>query len=46
MWDFMQSGTSTLWHRAKMTNADFVNNSVFVDGFLAYGKDSNTVLTA
>jgi len=46
MWDFMQSGTSTLWHRDKMTNADFVNNSVFVDGLLAYGKDSNIVLTA
>jgi len=46
MWDLMQAGTSTLWHRDKMTNADFTNNSVFVDGLLKYGDDRNTVLTA
>ena len=37
MWDLMQAGTSTLWHRDKMTNADFVNNGNFVDGLLKYG---------
>ena len=34
----MQAGTSTLWHRDKMTSADFKNNGVFVDGLLEYGK--------
>ena len=38
IWDLMQAGTSTLWHRDKMTNADFVNNGNFVDGLLDYGK--------
>jgi len=38
IWDLMQAGTNTLWHREKMTNADFVNNGNFVDGLLDYGK--------
>ena len=38
IWDLMQAGTNTLWHRDKMTNADFVNNGNFVDGLLDYGK--------
>ena len=41
MWDLMQAGTSTLWHREKMTNADFNNNALFVDGLLEYGKSQN-----
>ena len=40
-WDFMQAGTSTLWHRDKMTSADFKNNGVFVDGLLEYGKSQD-----
>mgnify|MGYP003150247251 FL=1 len=36
-WDYMQTGTSSLWHRDKMTNADFKNNAYFVDGLLEFG---------
>jgi len=38
IWDLMQAGTSSLWHREKMTSADFNNNGLFVDGLLDYGK--------
>jgi len=38
MWDLMQAGTNSLWHREKMTSADFNNNGLFVDGLLDYGK--------
>jgi hypothetical protein len=41
IWDLMQAGTSTLWHRDKMTNADFNNNALFVDGLLDFGKSQN-----
>ena len=35
-WDFMQAGTSTLWHKDKMTVGDFTNNEKFVDGLLEF----------
>ena len=38
LWDLMQAGTYSLWHRDKMTNADFVNNSHFVDGVLGFAS--------
>ena len=38
MWDLMQAGTYTLWHKDKMTNADFNNNGQFVDGLLDYAS--------
>ena len=38
MWDLMQAGTNSLWHREKMTSADFNNNALFVDGLLEYGN--------
>jgi len=45
VWDLMQAGTNTIWHRPqreqKVTNADFTNNGVFVDGLLKYGKSQN-----
>ena len=46
MWDLMQAGTSKLWHRGKMTNADFTNNACFVDGLLDYGKSQNIIATS
>jgi hypothetical protein len=39
MWDFMQAGTYTLWHKDKMTIADFNNNGQFVDGLLDYAAE-------
>ena len=41
MWDLMQAGTNSLWHREKMTSADFNNNGLFVDGLLDYGKSQD-----
>ena len=41
IWDLMQAGTSSLWHREKMTSADFNNNGLFVDGLLEYGKSQD-----
>jgi hypothetical protein len=41
MWDLMQAGTNSLWHREKMTSADFNNNGLFVDGLLEYGKSQD-----
>ena len=42
-WDYMQTGTSSLWHREKMTNADFKNNAYFVDGLLEFGATLGAV---
>jgi len=36
MWDFMNAGTATLWHKDKMTVGDFTNNERLVDGLLDY----------
>ena len=39
-WGLLNAGTSVLWHPEKLTNANFSNNSVVVDGLLQYGKDT------
>jgi len=36
VWDFMQAGTASLWHKDKMTVGDFTNNEKFVDGLLEF----------
>ncbi len=39
-WGLLQAGTNVLWHKDKMTNADFTNNTLLVDGMLRYGEDT------
>lgn len=38
LWDLMQAGTNTLWHKDKITKAVFDNNAHFVDGMLDFGE--------
>jgi len=40
-WGFLNAGTNVLWHKDKLTNADFNNNRMFVDGIMSYGDDQN-----
>ena len=39
-WGLLNAGTNVLWHADKLTNANFSNNTVVVDGLLQYGKDT------
>lgn len=39
-WGLMNAGTNVLWHANKLTNANFSNNTMVVDGLLQYGKDT------
>ena len=43
VWDFMQAGTATLWHKDKMTVGDFTNNEKFVDGLLEFAPKLGAV---
>jgi hypothetical protein len=43
IWDFMQAGTATLWHKDKMTVGDFTNNEKFVDGLLEFAPKLGAV---
>jgi hypothetical protein len=39
-WGLLNAGTNVLWHANKLTNANFSNNTMVVDGMLQYGKDT------
>jgi|TARA_R100000149_G_C5869383_1_gene133564 hypothetical protein len=39
-WGLLNAGTNVLWHANKLTNANFSNNTMVVDGMLEYGKDT------
>ena len=39
-WGLLNAGTNVLWHANKLTNANFENNTIVVDGLLKYGKDT------
>ena len=39
-WGLLNAGTNVLWHADKLTNANFSNNTIVVDGLLQYGKDT------
>ena len=39
-WGLLNAGTNVLWHANKLTNANFENNTIVVDGLLQYGKDT------
>jgi hypothetical protein len=39
-WGLLNAGTNVLWHSNKLTNANFSNNTMVVDGLLQYGSDN------
>ena len=43
VWDFMQAGTASLWHKDKMTVGDFTNNEKFVDGLLEFAPKLSAI---